>query len=453
MVPHEKDRSVFIGRTGLLLIKWRKLLLHVYSYDKKCYNLSRNYMEIIIMNINVNELLNSFSFTLDYVENDLISNVTNHGRRVAYIAARIGKELNLSNHDLFDLISYSLLHDNGVTKSLLHAKAAKDYMELELNQMHCVEGEKNIRVFPFFVKIPNVILYHHEHYDGSGFFGIAGKDIPLYSRIIALADFVAIEFSEHKNNNDIVESIKNSSRNFDPIISEIFYELSSYIEFWLNMNDSFVYRALDLIMPSVIREVSYKELRLVSQIFCNIIDAKSPFTGSHSRGISEKIGILCQYYEYDSDAYWQMRIAADLHDLGKLMVPNEILDKPSSLSPSEIAVIQSHPFFTRRALEIITGFENISNWAANHHEKLNGNGYPYGIEASRLDMNSRLLGCVDIYQALTEDRPYRKAMSHRTAVELMRGMARQNLIEASVVEDISTIFADEVLLNAKSIAK
>lgn len=394
------------------------------------------------MNINVNELLNSLSFSLDYVENDLISNVTNHGRRVAYIAARIGKKLELPDHYLFDLISYSLLHDNGVTKSLLQTQTVDEYFKVELNQKHCVEGEKNIKVFPFFAKIPNVILYHHEHYDGSGFFGIEGKEIPIYSRIIALSDFIAIEFSEHKTDSEIIDAVKKSSSFFDPELLDIFYELSSYIEFWLNMNDNFVYDALNQLMPSVIRKFNYKEMRLVSQIFCNIIDAKSPFTGSHSRGISDRVGILCKYYEFDEDTYWQMRIAADLHDLGKLMVPNEILDKPASLTPSEIAVIQSHPFYTRRALEMITGFENIADWAANHHEKLNGKGYPYGLNENNLDLNSRLLGCVDIYQALTEDRPYRKAMSHQEAVGLMRGMAKQDLIEPSVVEDISSIFAD-----------
>ncbi len=405
------------------------------------------------MNFNVNELLNSLSFTLDYVENDLISNVTNHGRRVAYIAARIGEKLKLSDHDLFDLISYSLLHDCGVTKSLLQVKTADDFFKIELNRIHCIEGEKNIRVFPFFVKIPNVILYHHEHYDGSGFFKIAGKEIPLYSRIIALADYIAIEFSEVKNNNDIVESVKETIVFFDSDLVEIFLELSRNIEFWLNMSDDFVYGALNHIMPSVIRKFSYREMRSVSQIFSSIIDAKSPFTGSHSRGISEKTGILCKYYEFDEDDYWMMRIAADLHDLGKLMVPNKILDKPSALTSSEIAVIQSHPFFTRRALEIITGFEKIADWAANHHEKLNGGGYPYGLDEDRLDFNSRLLCCVDIYQALTEDRPYRKAMSHQRAVSMMRNMAQHHLIEESVVEDISFIFAREAQLAEQNIVK
>lgn len=397
------------------------------------------------MTFNVNELLNSLSFALDYVESDLIQNVTNHGRRVAYISARIGKMLELSEHDLFDLISYSLLHDNGVTKSLLHIDDSDEYFEAELNRIHCIEGEKNVRSFPFFNKVPNVILYHHEHYDGSGFFEVSGEHIPLYSRVIALADFVAIAYSDHKSNTQIVALVKDSIRFFDPILCEIFYELSRNMEFWLNMNDSFVFHALNMNMPPVTRTMSYKEMRNVSQVFGSIIDAKSPFTGSHSRGISESTGILCQYYEYDEDTYWKMRIAADLHDLGKLMVPNHILDKPASLTPSEFVVIQSHPFYTRRALEVITGFEKIADWAANHHEKLNGKGYPYGLDASQLDFNSRILCCVDIYQAIIEDRPYRKGMSHRQAIDLMQGMVKAGLIEGAIVQDLDSVFGNAEL--------
>ncbi len=306
--------------------------------------------------------------------------------------------------------------------------------------MHCIEGEKNIQFFPFFSSIPNVILYHHEHYDGSGFFGMSGENIPLYSRIIALADTLAILFSENQTISDMIQFIRHSKREFDPNLKDIFYDLSRNVEFWLNMGDTYVKDALTKMMPKMNRTFNYRDIHTVSQIFSNIIDAKSPFTGTHSRGISEKTGIMCQYYGYDEETYWKMRIAADLHDLGKIMVPNEILDKNGTLSQHEIIIIQSHTFYTRKALEKITGFEEIADWAANHHEKLNGKGYPYGFDAERLDFNSRLLACIDIYQALTEDRPYRNALSHTQAVGILRTMARQNLIEASIVEDLSEIF-------------
>lgn len=394
------------------------------------------------MNFNVNELLSSLSYGLDFVEKDLMSNVTNHGRRVAYIASRIGQKLNLSDKRLVDLISYSLLHDCGVTRALLHTSTEMDYRKAELTHLHCMEGERIIEVFPFFEPVKKVILYHHECYDGSGHFGIAGEKIPFYSRIIALADFVAIEYSEGVHYKSILRAVKSKQGSFDPQLAELLFELGKNIEFWLSMDDAFVSDALKRNMPCLIQNLNYRDMRFVSQIFSRIIDAKSPFTGKHSREISEKTGLLCRYYRYDEDQYWQMRIAADLHDLGKLMVPNSILDKPASLTPEEIAVIQSHTFYTRRALEKISGFENITEWAANHHEKLNGSGYPYGFSEDRLDFNSRILACVDIYQALTEDRPYRPALPHDKALQVLHKMAQQHLIDGGIVEDVNAVFGN-----------
>lgn len=401
------------------------------------------------MNFNVNELLSSLSFTLDYIEKGLISNEKNHGRRVAYISARIGKLLGFDNLNLFDLISYSLLHDNGVAKSLVNKTGSMEYVNAELDRIHCVEGEKNIKRFPFFHPVTNVILYHHENYDGSGFFGLSGSEIPLYSRIIALADFISIQYSEGRVSEEVVLSIQESKSWFDPDLLNVFQELSSNMEFWLNLNDDFVYSALAAITPHVNRNFDYKSMRDVSQVFCNIIDSKSPFTGSHSRGISEKTGILCEYYEFDQESYWKMRIAADLHDLGKLMIPNEILDKPAALTNHEFRVIQSHPFYTRKALEMITGFEEIANCAANHHEKLDGSGYPFGLSQEQLDYKSRLLCCIDIYQALTEDRPYRPAMPHNIAIRIMKEMAAKNLIDESIVKDLDFVFSGSSIFTTK----
>lgn len=393
------------------------------------------------MQFNVNEILISLSQSLDFAEKGILRNNTNHGMRVAYIAGRIAAELKMPDEDLFDLISYSLLHDNGVMSALLQHNFRDEY-RAENDPIHCEVGEKNISTFPFLRPEQNVILYHHEHYDGSGFFGIAGRDIPRYSLVIALADLVAIRYAAGWSSDEIVSFVDGSAHYFDPVTREAFRELSGYVEFWLGMDDMFVRGSLLSMLPQVSTELDFKELRKISQIFSRIIDSKSPFTGSHSRGISEKAGFICQYYEFDDKTYWKMRIAADLHDLGKLAVPNEILDKPGKLDRKEFQVIQSHPFYTRKVLGVIEGFEDITEWASNHHEKLNGSGYPYGIDKSRLDFNSRILACVDIYQALTEDRPYRGAMSHKDAIGIMTDMASHNLIEATVVEDMNSIFSD-----------
>ncbi|XOQ43936.1 MAG: Cyclic di-GMP phosphodiesterase response regulator RpfG [Clostridium sp.] len=391
------------------------------------------------MRINVNELLISLSRTLDFAEKGVLRNNYNHGMRVAYIAGRIANALSMPDEDVFDLISFSLLHDNGVMKALLESPSREKF-NTETNPTHCVEGEKNIAAFPFLNRKKDVILYHHEHYDGSGFFGVSGREIPLYSRVILLADRVAIQYASGYTSDQIVEQINREARIFDPVVRAAFVEMSRYVEFWLGMDDMFVQTSLVAMLPKVSREMDFQKIRTISQIFSNIIDAKSPFTGSHSRGISEKVGTICRYYEFDDTSYWKMRIAADLHDIGKLAVPNEILDKPGKLNGKEFRVIQSHPFYTRKILEMINGFEDITNWASNHHEKLDGSGYPYGIGENKLDFNSRILACVDIYQALTEDRPYRRGMAHKDAVQIMEKMAQNHLIESAVVEDINSIF-------------
>lgn len=390
------------------------------------------------MYLNVNEMLSAFSFTLDYVERDMLQDVTNHSRRVAYVAARIAQRINLDDEHLFDLITYSLLHDNGITQSLVN-DGFVNIRDLEHNPRHSAAGEQNILDFPFFHPVPNVLLYHHEGYDGSGPFGQKGEEIPLFSRIISLANHIAVEYGHGSNPQKILESIRVSAVFFDPELLEVLKKLSQNVEFWLHMQPMFVEEALQKLTPQVYREYSYQTIRKISQLFSRIIDSKSPFTGDHSRGISEKAGIMSRYYGYDEDTYWKMRIAADLHDLGKIMVPNEILDKPGSLSRPEIDIIQSHTFYTRKALEGISGFEDITEWAANHHEKLNGRGYPLGLSADQLDFNSRLMACIDIYQALTEDRPYREALSHEKAVEILRTMARQNLVQSSIVADIDFV--------------
>ena len=410
------------------------------------------------MLLNVNELLVSLSQTLDFAEREVLPTHLNHGMRVAYVSARIGQKIGIPEKDLFDLISYSLLHDNGVMASIRKTNdlgketavgattvpviKSADGLAVEAAPSHCIEGEKNLENFPFIDRKENVILYHHENYDGSGFFGVAESNIPLYSRVIRLADSIAIWFSDGMSSDRITDAIIKNAHLFDPDLCEAALELGRHVEFWLDQDDRFVQHALVAMLPQVSRELDYKQIRKISQMFSRIIDAKSPFTGSHSRGISEKAGFICQYYEFDEKTYWQMRIAADLHDLGKLAIPSSILDKPAKLNRDEFRVIQSHPFYTRRILEQIDGFGDITEWASNHHEKLNGSGYPYGFDRQRLDFNSRILACVDIYQALTEDRPYRKAMSHAEAIRIMTDMAKQELIEESVTQDMDSIFRD-----------
>lgn len=396
----------------------------------------------------------ALSRALDLMEIDFLGGVTYHSRRVAYIALRLAELCGYSTDELSDLISLAILHDNGFGKEF-QSRAARDpaaspvgeLSAVESSVLHCLAGEENLEGYPFLSKPVGVLRCHHENWDGSGFLRISGEAIPLSSRIIRLADLIERRFPlgsvEYEGKLDLYEWIREQSgRMLDPRLVDAFREASAAPAFWLDLESDFVGRALMGRMPQVRREMSFTEMREATRVFSRIIDSKSRFTRVHSQELSEKAGIMAARYGYDAERTAQLRIAADLHDIGKLAVPNRILEKPGKLDPPEIDVIQRHTYYTRVSLSAIRGFEDITEWAANHHERVDGTGYPFRLSPERLDFNSRLLACLDIYQALTELRPYREGLEHGQALSILRGMAAQGRIDAAITEDVDEVFRE-----------
>jgi HD-GYP domain-containing protein (c-di-GMP phosphodiesterase class II) len=144
----------------------------------------------------------------------------------------------------------------------------------------------------------------------------------------------------------------------------------------------------------------------------------------------------------------KLYLAGAFHDIGKLAIPNTILEKPGKLEPAEFKKMQEHALYSYKILSKIHGFEDICSWACAHHEKLDGSGYPFGTKGDKLNHNQRLLCCIDIYQALTEPRPYKKPFSHETAIKMMRSMAAAGKIDRQITEDIDRVFAPAVAAGA-----
>lgn len=393
------------------------------------------------MNFNISQCLEAFSLALDFAEMDYLKVTMHHSRKVAYISLNIGRAMNLSDEEIKDLYALSLLHDNGLT---LAALKLKELDLIESLHEHCTEGEKNLESFPLYKRRENVILYHHEDYDGTGLFKISGEDIPIFSQIIHLADILDRNFNLPRlKSNEREEVIAYASKNknilFSPIVVDIFLSISHKERFWLDLSFYNVTEVLNRIAPQIIYEYSWEDIIPISETFMNIIDSKSKFTCNHSKGISEKIRIMSDYYNFVTEKKLKLYIAANLHDLGKLYLPNAILEKPDKLNAFEFSEIKRHTYYTKLALDKIDGFEDISSWAANHHEKLNGKGYPESLCADELDFESRLLGVIDIYQALTEERPYRRGLSHKETMKIIYSMANGGFIDNQIVRDIDNV--------------
>ena len=129
-----------------------------------------------------------------------------------------------------------------------------------------------------------------------------------------------------------------------------------------------------------------------------------------------------------------MRIAGLLHDLGKLAIPNEILEKPEKLTEEEYLLIKQHTYYTYRILQGIDNFEKIAQWAAYHHETLDGTGYPFRISEDSLSLGSKILAVADVFTALTEDRPYRESLSEEKVKDIMGKMAKYRRLDKQIID-------------------
>lgn len=401
------------------------------------------------MLFNLNEFLMSISFALDFVELDLTGATSNHSKRVSYICYKMGENLGLNKKELYDLTALAILHDNGASEKSLHdkllGKNLENFTSIERRKEHCTASERNISSFPFFTNVKDVLLYHHENYDGTGFFNIKGNDIPLMSQIIHLADILDMNFNfESLKNEDHEKLLAFIHESRDTIFSEeiikTFLNISNHKSFWLDLKSMFISTALKNLIPQFPIDCSFKEIRNMTKILSKIIDCKSPYTQLHSSELAIKTEKLAKYYGYNEEDTYKLIIAADLHDIGKLAVPNSILDTPKKLTLEEYEVIKEHTYYTRTALQEIKGFEDIVEWASNHHEKLNGKGYPFGKDHKELDFNSRLIACLDVYQALTEARPYRPSLSHKAAMLILNDMKNDAFIDCKITEDIDYLF-------------
>ncbi|MEO8685830.1 MAG: HD domain-containing phosphohydrolase, partial [Devosia sp.] len=154
--------------------------------------------------------------------------------------------------------------------------------------------------------------------------------------------------------------------------------------------------------------------------FARVVDAKSPFTAGHSERVALFADLIAEELGYPADRRRWLRRAALLHDLGKLGVSNTILDKNGRPDPDEWTAIKRHPELGRTILSKIDALRDTADIAGNHHERLDGGGYPHGLEGRAIDLDTRIVTTADVFDALTADRPYRKAMSVPDAIELMR---------------------------------
>lgn len=403
------------------------------------------------MDLDIIGLVSACSYALDCIEAELVHVTNRHGKRVAYISACMAEYFGITGDALQDLTICALLHDNALTQYIAEEvqhdlpKVPDTSRVSETLGIHCIYGEENIKRIPFKTNVTNTILYHHEHADGSGPFHKKWNEVPLFARIIHLCDMVdIIGNSDHFSNlkwKRVTEYLqKNQDTLFDSECVTAFFTAFSEQEF-ASLNDSSMEERLWKKIPREKQSFDFEACRNIADFFAQIIDYKSEFTGKHSIGVATKAASLAKYMGYDPLSIQKMYLAGALHDIGKMAIGNEILEKPGRLTDEEFANMQNHAGYTYLILSGIEDFEEIRDWAAFHHEKLNGKGYPFGKTAAELNEPERIMACIDIYQALTESRPYKEGMSHEKACGILEDMAEKGWVDADITQTIRQCFS------------
>lgn len=380
--------------------------------------------------VNLGNLVLSLSDAMDLANPSL----TQHQQRTAYTVWQMGKTDKLEIEKLEQCFMAALLHDIGAL-SLEEKITVRNY-EVEDTELHCIKGSCLLEQTPWFKKIGKIIRYHHKEWQQWG----ESIDNPIVysSQLVFLADFIERQINRDihilNQNEDIIIALKAcSGKILHPKLVDLFIATSIREEFWLDLVSPRLYSILLNDGPFRKIEIELSDISLISQLFRNIIDFRSTYTSTHSSGVAECAAVLSEIFGLTESEVELVSVAGNIHDLGKLVIPNSILEKPGPLLKEELNIIKSHAYYTYYIINSIRGLGNIAEWGAYHHERLDGSGYPFHCKATDISTNARILMVADVFTALSEDRPYRKAMSRKEISRILNNFSERKLMDANII--------------------
>ena len=307
-----------------------------------------------------------------------------------------------------------------------------------LMQARCGRGAQIARMLGLSEATAQAIYALDEHWDGAGHpDGLRGEQIPLGARIGNLAQTAEIFWAEGGKRAVYDVAHGRSGDWFDPALVGALDACSPDRPFWLSLErpDLTRYRPVDEPVTA-----DGDALDRIADSFAAVIDAKSPWTYRHSDRTSLIATSIAEALDADAVTLRDLSRAARLHDIGKLGVSNQILDKPAELTDAEFAAVKEHARITHVILDRVPGLRDVAPLASAHHERLDGSGYPHGWTAGRLTMPMRALAVADVYDAMTSERPYRPARSSEYALEALRADVPHRL-DSDAVLALETLLA------------
>jgi HD-GYP domain-containing protein (c-di-GMP phosphodiesterase class II) len=358
-----------------------------------------------------------------------------HHELTGFIAASISASMGASAKEQETLLFAGLAHDVGAFSITHRLHVAR--FDSEETFPHCLAGYALLSDFPSFRHLADLVRCHHVRWDKGSGSRLDEDTTPKGAYILHLADRVAVAIVDKKGDpqtigKQVVSQVRSQSgKMFDPDLVDVFLSMSERENFWEKVATS----GKEPLTDSFQTEDLTGSKAPVSELACffsRVIDFRSPFTAAHSKSVSvvaERLGRLAGLSKEESGL---LNVAGHLHDLGKMGVSTAIIEKAGELTEPEFEVMKSHPDHTFYVLRKTPELDRIRRWCRNHHERLDGSGYPNRLKGSDICLHSRILTAADLFVALTEDRPYRKAMPLRDAMAMVEKLAENGKLDRDV---------------------
>jgi HD-GYP domain-containing protein (c-di-GMP phosphodiesterase class II) len=282
--------------------------------------------------------------------------------------------------------------------------------------------------------VRDTIEQSFERWDGKGMpHGVRGDDLLLPARIVALADVLEVYHRTSGEAGAITVARERSGTQFDPaLVDLVAVEAPALFE---SLDEATWATVIDA-EPGLTAPLADDALDDALEAIADFVDIKSPFTLGHSRGVAELAAIAATSIGLDSESACHVRRAGLLHDVGRLGVSNAVWDKAAALSGAERERVRLHPYITDRMLASSPTLAQYGATAIQHHERLDGSGYPRGVGRESLSPMGRVLAAADAYHAKLEPRPHRDALAAPEAMTWLRAEVRDGRLDGDAVEGV-----------------
>lgn len=378
--------------------------------------------------------------------------IRDHHKRVACASYQLASVIGIEGEQRRNIVIAAALHDIGGLTMEARKCAA---LHFEDTNSHAEKGYKLLSVFKPFTEIATIVRYHHTKWNYGKGVEKDGSPLSIESQIVLLADRVSVSLNPGIHLLNQVPEVKENifaqeGKTFQPELLDVFREISNKDAFWLNIMSQNFYDTIMKEIQTYDIVVSEEHLDEMLDLISNIIDFRSSFTATHSKSVAAVAAKLAQLIQMSPQDCHSIKVAALLHDIGKLAIPTEILEKPGPLTSYERDIIRTHSYYTEQVLEFLSGFDQINQWASTHHESPNGTGYPYSYTNQDLNAGSLILKVADIFVALMENRPYRSGMTTEQAMSILTGMAQNNDVDQTIVAVLAENIDQVNLLREKA---